>query len=110
MPDQEPAVVGGDGDSAAGIDRSGGALQDAAGTSASGGLFVPAALAGAAPFLWSGGLQASSLGALLAVAGVPPGVAVGPRRRRIHRGVGPPRCARRRMAGPHRRRIHRGAG
>jgi hypothetical protein len=75
MADQDPAAVGRDGDSAAGIVRSGGALQDAVGGSASGGTFVSAALAGATPFLWPGGLQADSLGALLAAAGVPPGVA-----------------------------------
>lgn len=72
MADQDPAAVGRDGDSAAGIVRSGGALQDAVGGSASGGTFVSAALAGATPFLWPGGLPAAPLGALLAAVGMPP--------------------------------------
>jgi hypothetical protein len=61
----------------AGIGRSGGALQDAAGGGGGEGPFVPAPMVGAAPFLWSGGVPAGSLGALLAAAGVPPGVVAG---------------------------------
>jgi hypothetical protein len=38
---------------------------------------VPAPMVGAAPFLWPGGMPAAPLGALLAAAGVPLGVAAG---------------------------------
>jgi hypothetical protein len=97
MQDQDPVAGGGEGDSAAGIGRSSGALQDAVGDSASG----PAALAGAAPFLWPGGLQAGSLGALQAAAGVLAAVAAG---------AWPGLAARASTAGPGLPGAHAGAG
>ncbi|XP_034580950.1 uncharacterized protein [Setaria viridis] len=73
----DPPPAAGNLDPAVERGRSGGGLQDAPSGGANGAPYVSGGGAGGAPFVWLGGPPTGPLGALLAAAGVPPGMVAG---------------------------------
>ncbi|XP_022683929.1 elastin-like [Setaria italica] len=73
----DPPPAAGNLDPAVERGRSGGGLQDAPSGGSNGAPYVSGGGAGGAPFLWPGGPPTGPLGALLAAAGVPPGMVAG---------------------------------